>query len=355
MSCRLRLLWVEADGSARPALARAAAAALGRGRASGDAVGFGSARWAEAEEWSVPDQVHAVVARREDGAFLRYSLPAWDRWRPAPGEVERRAREERRRAVAELAAAVRGVAGIDQGARQAMLALLDRSPDPDAPRPVPNAVAALQAWTAALARLEPGQRASALLAADRVAAVAELPQPEPRGGPAQKGVVRVGGAEMAYGELGGGWSYAHNFLREALAIASPGPIRDRALLREMEIAFDYTGTCSAGEDLFGRIIAAGEALLARSRDREVLAQAGFMVADAHATVVALASGAGGEYADPARYARREPEARRKAIAAYRAALALDRSSERARAAWSTAWRLLAGLSPEAPKYFCIYD
>lgn len=47
--------------------------------------------------------------------------------------------------------------------------------------------------------------------------------------------------------------------------------------------------------------------------------------------------------------------RRRAIAHYRAGLALDRSSPAARAAWLAAWRLTAGVPPSTTHFFCVYD
>jgi hypothetical protein len=167
--------------------------------------------------------------------------------------------------------------------------------------------------------------------------------------------MRIAGATFVHHPVADAYHYAHSFLREALESTPPGSWRDLALLREMEIGFDFSGTCEAGDFPFERVIAMGEPLIGRNGDPEVLATARFMVADAYATIVALASGAGGDHADPAPHRDRARVAREKAIAHYRAGLALDRSSDRARSAWATAWRLMAGLAPSDATYLCVHD
>jgi hypothetical protein len=67
-----------------------------------------------------------------------------------------------------------------------------------------------------------------------------------------------------------------------------------------------------------------------------------LVGDAYADIVALAAGAGSEYADSAAFLADAPAARDSALAHYRKALALERVSPEARWSWLEAWRLLAG-------------
>jgi hypothetical protein len=123
----------------------------------------------------------------------------------------------------------------------------------------------------------------------------------------------------------------------------------------MRLGFDFSGICDR-EKLFEEVIATGEPLLARTNDPGIEAEIRVMLGDAYATIVALAHGAAEDYASPAAYAAREPDARRKALAHYRAALELDdKSSARAARVWSVAWRLAAGLPPVSARYFCIYD
>jgi hypothetical protein len=268
--------------------------------------------------------------------------------------VERKHADERRTFDA-LADAARAVAGLDEQARGALLAFLA---EPRSPRSRPGAdarrgAAALTSWISATRPLPPRDRVDALLLADRVADAIGLSAPLAPGESRDR--IRLGGVELARNELAGAYLYPHGFLREALRVAPAGIARDRAVLRQMEIRFDETRQCSGGDEVFEKVIAAGEPLIARTEDREVRIAARFMVGDAYATIVSLAAGAAGEYADASRYAARAPAARQKALAHLREGIALDPGSERARTAWRTAWRLLAELPPGAPTYFCIHD
>jgi hypothetical protein len=80
-----------------------------------------------------------------------------------------------------------------------------------------------------------------------------------------------------------------------------------------------------------------------------------MVAEAHRDIVGLAEGLGREYADPQDYKDAAPGARRKAIEHFWTALLQAPDTLENRAAWSDAWRLIAGLPPSRLRYFCVYD
>ncbi|MGH7699741.1 MAG: hypothetical protein ACREMJ_04365 [Gemmatimonadales bacterium] len=95
-----------------------------------------------------------------------------------------------------------------------------------------------------------------------------------------------------------------------LRLDPTGPTGELAMLEPLERGFDLTGMCGGGID---EVVARGEPF------------------------------------------PRAPEARRKAIAYYRQAFALDRTSGRARRAWTEAWRLVAGLPPGRTHFFCVYD
>src|SRR2546430_9991065 len=79
-------------------------------------------------------------------------------------------------------------------------------------------------------------------------------------------------------------------------------------------------------------------------DSVLRAQLHFALGDAYADSVGMAGqvDVGEMYRTNVRDA---PTARSKAIDHYRAGLAIDRTSPQARAAWSKAWRLLAGPPP----------
>jgi hypothetical protein len=174
--------------------------------------------------------------------------------------------------------------------------------------------------------------------------------------------MRLAGAEFHHSTLGGGYLYAHTFLRKAREIAPPGAARDRVLLREVEIGFDFEGMCSAGADVTDKVIAAGEGLLRRSKDRRVLASAHLMIADAHATIVMIASGEAGDYFDTSAYKQREKAARREAIAHYREGLAINPDPPDAelvrrdlRLLRGGAAPRLAGGAARRRMFYCVYD
>jgi len=81
-----------------------------------------------------------------------------------------------------------------------------------------------------------------------------------------------------------------------------------------------------------------------------------MVGDAYSDMVAIAageSGGNGEY-DASKYEAEAESDRTKALAHYRAGLAIDNTSPSAKDAWSQAWYLSAGLLPRE-RYVCFGD
>ena len=223
----------------------------------------------------------------------------------------------------------------------------------------------LERWLAAAEDLPAGRRAAALLVADRTLAAAapSVASDTPADDSATAGAIAKLGARYVYSPLGASWEYDGNWLREARALDRDGPVGELALLVQIESGFLRPmcgGSDSTGES-FRTVIAQGERYLSEGRhEPSRLALVHLAVADAYRDVVALAAGASADYADPARYAREAPAARRKAIAHYRRYLALSRATgradtPRARRAWREAWRLLAGLPPADLRFFCVYD
>jgi len=104
------------------------------------------------------------------------------------------------------------------------------------------------------------------------------------------------------------------------------------------------------------VILEGEGLLAKGLDPPTAAHVHFMVGDAYSDIVAIAggeSGGNGEY-ESAQFEGEADSARAKALAHYRAGLAVDNSSENAKDAWRQAWHLAAGLLP-SERYVCFGD
>ncbi len=164
------------------------------------------------------------------------------------------------------------------------------------------------------------------------------------------------GAQYAGDELGGSYVYQHNWLWRALQLDPTGPIGVLARIRLLEVGYDTSGVCGNGTDTFVPVIREGEALLKQPLADDQRAYVHFLVGRAYSTIVALASGfdRGWGYVEPKDYQARALAARGKAIHHYRAFLASSPEGTLAKSAWRDAWRLLAGLSPDA-HYYCIYD
>ncbi|MGH7668897.1 MAG: hypothetical protein ACRENQ_05330, partial [Gemmatimonadaceae bacterium] len=210
---------------------------------------------------------------------------------------------------------------------------------------------AAAAWVATTPAQPPATQAALLVAADL------LPlQYLARGDSALAKRFASSGIEYAYSELGATWSYTHTLLKRAANLAPESPAGRWARLQMMGMGFNLSGMCGGGNEPFVRVSEAGLALLAGDRDSTTRGEIELLIAEGYADIVALASGgAPGDYARPAAYAARAPEARRNAIPHFRAAFALDPASRAARTDWPTAWRLVAGLPVFDTHFFCIYD
>jgi hypothetical protein len=165
------------------------------------------------------------------------------------------------------------------------------------------------------------------------------------------------GINYVHNELAGSDVYTHGLLKKAKALAPSGYVADEVLLLEMERGFDETGMCSAGPEEFTQVIQQGESLLAGARalPLSTLSSLHFMVGDAYATIVWLATTADTEYHDPKKYQPEAESARVEALEHYRSALSLERGTARARRAWKQPWRLAARLPPTTERYYCVYD
>ena len=124
----------------------------------------------------------------------------------------------------------------------------------------------------------------------------------------------------------------------------------------LEDNFFASGRCAA--DGFTDVIRQVEPLLASGETGTAAAR--FALADAYRDALTLANSGGSESFDPDEVRRvtqqNDPaETRRHALAHYRAAFALDSTSDRARRSWTDAWRLTAGLPPTGTRYACTDD
>ncbi len=247
--------------------------------------------------------------------------------------------------------------GMPAAATNEMTALLEK-PDYFSARNLPSdseVVATFRDWLTAAKSQPAGQHAGSLLAADRV--LDFLDHDGVQVGEAARAAMKSFGVEYVHDELAGGDVYTHGLLKQAKALAPPGPAGDEVLLFQMERGFDETGMCSAGAEEFSQVIQQGESLLAgaRSLPMSTLSSLHFMVGDAYATIVWLAKTTDTEYHDPKKYQQAAELARAKALEHYRAAFNLEHGTARAQKTWKDAWRLAAGLPPTRGRYFCIYD
>lgn len=323
---------------------------------------FGAAGWRTPGRWQVDSTVLATafdggLGGHSEQRVLAFAFIPVARLGSFEDYIDQTALQERQHAA--LAGGAALLSGLDQrlaGRLLSALAVGERASQ-RGPRPPPasraDLLAALNAWIAGARPLDPRHRAAALLAADQVVGSAGPSYLLADVDSATRRSLEGLGAKFVYSELGGGYTYAHSWLDEALRLDPGGPVARLATLALLRMGFNETGMCG-GTEPFRRVSAEGERLLAGEPD-STAAELHFLVARGYADEVALASGAGGEYADSATYTADAPEARRRAISHYRAGLTLDRRSADARAAWLEAWRLLAGLPPNGTHFFCVYD
>ncbi len=252
------------------------------------------------------------------------------------------------------------LSGLDQSKVTRLMSVLAQAESAFTERTHPNlpalksaAVATLGEWLGSARSLDAARRAPALLSADRVlanqAVVYVLAQDEDS---ATREALQALGAHFVYAQLGATYVYTHTWLNEALRLDPDGRAGVLAFMSLARAGFDTTGMCEGG---FSAVIERGEQFIPRLRDTTLKAELHVLVGDAHADIVGLAAGLGQGYADTGAYVARAPEARAKAVAHYRAGLALDHGSAMARRAWLGAWRLLAGLPPSTTHFFCVYD
>jgi len=321
--------------------------------------GFGSAGWTALREWNVDGAVLTVAYDQFKGkrhrALVRLAFPNSD----AIHDLVNETRQVHSELKAEIEGLVRKVkeTGMPAAVTAEMTDLLEK-PDyfSGQNRPSDSQIgAALHDWLAAAKSQSAGQQAVALLTADRV--LSFVGHNGVLIGEEARGALRNLGVEYVHDELGGSEVYAHGLLKKAKALAPPGYTADEVLLLQMEHGFDETGMCSAGAEEFTRVIQEGESLLAGARalPTSTLSSLHFMVGDAYATIVWLATSTDNEYHDPKTYQPMAESARAKALENYRAAFQLEHGTTRSHKAWKGAWRLAAGLPPASPRYFCVYD
>jgi hypothetical protein len=212
----------------------------------------------------------------------------------------------------------------------------------------------LQEWFTTLKTVPPVRRAAGLLAVDSLLKVAGTAGEIP-GWPdkldKQSGLQELGAVFQMNGSTGD-YLYTGNLQKQARGLDPDGSLGQMATISSMG-----WGWCEvAGSDLFRKVILEGEGLLAKGLDPPTAAHVHFMAGDAYSDIVAIAggeSGGNGEY-ESGQFEGEADSARAKALAHYRAGLAVDNSSENAKDAWRQAWHLAAGLLP-SERYVCFGD
>ena len=364
--CVIGLMWVDVevpDSLAATALADSVHRQLGTlyGTQVPRAVHFfGSAFWSRTA-WYGKDSVSAVSALRESAPGRGPRIVTAFAWLPI-SSVSVGGDTPPREAWAPvdtfpLDSAVQ-LAQLDTALAAPLLAALQggQSTTPLSAGAGDSLVGPLARWLRASVPLPPPRRAAALYVADQVLdrAMCRYRLCEQEAEPALAPLKALG-ARFSWAELDGTEVYHHTWLTEARALSRDTPLGERILIAQLLSGFDFSGTCAGGAEGFRRVIENGERYLARLPQSPIAADVHYLVGDAYRDVVALAHGAGGELSDSSRYKAEAPEAARKALSHYVAAMQAGADDPAARAAWSRTWWLRAGLVPRDVRYFCVYD
>jgi hypothetical protein len=164
--------------------------------------------------------------------------------------------------------------------------------------------------------------------------------------------LQAAGAPYTNSPLGAADVYTRDFLWDAYHADSLGRAGRAAFLELLSLGMARKANCGDGPNGFDRVIDAGErALRAGASEPEVHHYLGLAYAD----VVALARGAGDEYADSSEFRPRASTARTRAIEHFRAALAGLSDRRLRREAWHGAMGLMLALPVSETRFFCVYD
>lgn len=243
------------------------------------------------------------------------------------------------------------LAGLDS----ALWSALERAATDTGAAPPAALITPLTRWVNGAAALPLPRRAAALYVADEVLerSMCRHGLCEQRANAALE-PLRAAGSRFTWSPLGGVYTSERAWLTQARILDRDSPIGDRIFLMQLEAGFDFSGTCARGSEGFYAVITNGERYLQRMPEGPISGGVHFLVAEAYRDVVALASGAAGDYADASQYQPEAANARTRALDHYRAAIAAGPSAA-ASAAWQRSWLLLSGLPPADVRFFCVYD
>ena len=202
----------------------------------------------------------------------------------------------------------------------------------------------------------PGRKAELLLAADRVASLM------PGGDRGDQAIFQraqtIGGFELhyRYEELGGGWAYQHDLLRQVWRESPKTEWGDYAFLLLQQIGWDTSGVCAAGSDQFREVIKHGEKFLAEHPSGPLRTAVTLAVGEAYETWWSLSrAGPNNDYVQPENYQAGAEPARQKAISLYEQLAKAAPASLEAAYANRELPRLKLSLDTVQRRYFCVYD
>jgi hypothetical protein len=226
---------------------------------------------------------------------------------------------------------------------------------------LPETAAFLVRWVTASRRLPPARQAAGLYTADLVLGYLHIPATRDHGSQEEvdKSVAPVkaqlidADAHFQYDELGGVYSYDHDWLREAFRAAPQSAAGKQAFLFMLDRAFAPGGCASDG---FEDVIQRAPNYLHEYSDPGVRAHIFLALGDAYRDRIATANEANGDpFQEASHYKPHVHQNYLEALRYYRGAVNASPGSESAKKALTRAWALLAGIKPLDTRFVCIYD
>ncbi len=202
----------------------------------------------------------------------------------------------------------------------------------------------------------PERRPLLLLAADRLAAHLQFPEPKQPG----EGRLRLNHARyelnFAWAPLGDVWVYRHDLLWRVSREAPDTVWGELAFLVLLEQGWDTSVGCQAGTDRFREVIRQGTNFLERHPNSPYRLDVVFALAESHETWWSLSHASPeDDYVNRASYEAGAAAAREKAIAYYEQVVQAAPTSDAAAYARRKLPRLKVGLDTNQRRFYCVYD
>jgi len=339
-------------------------AAIGAGQENADLLWSGSALWTEKSLWQRDDvAVAAAIRKPRDSSTPRVLMLGLGRasglgirfdqiGRADAGACQRDLRRTTERIDEALGIAAIGEA--DGGLRSANRIEAEECSRSATPAQRADIGDAIVRGLDSIRSLPPARQAAGLFAADQLLARSGLTWEKDQR-PEIRQRLEARGAKFEWDQLGGGYVYAHDWLKDSLQVDPDGRAGELAFLTLMEMGFHTSVGCRpSGMDGFRAVIREGESYLKQKPESALRSDIHFLMARAHGDVVALSAG-GTDVGDASAYVNEAPRARTRALEEYRLWLESASDNRRRGEGWSEAWRLAAGLSPTQTFFYCVYD